>query len=102
FHYRGGAPATGDVVGNEGNYKVFKYSSGFTQPANQSVDTGAHTATVTGVTSFSDWILAEPAAVFPSLGNYTDTAVSIGGNTTITPDAAPTNTTTITAQTSTK
>jgi CSLREA domain-containing protein len=63
FHYRGGAPAAGDVLGNEGLYKVFKYGGSFTQPPNQSVNAGAHTAIVTGVNSFSDWTLAESIAV---------------------------------------
>ncbi len=63
FHYRGLAPPTGDVVGNEANYVVFKYNGSFSQPPNQSVNTTAHTATVTGVSSFSSWTLAEPAAV---------------------------------------
>jgi CSLREA domain-containing protein len=63
FKYVGGAPPTGDVVGNEGNYKVFEISGvTVTQPATQSISGGAHSATVTGVTSFSDWTLAEPAS----------------------------------------
>ena len=65
FQYRGGAPPTGDIVGNEANYKILKYDGSFTQPLNQSTDTGAHTATVTGVNSFSDWTLAEATAVAP-------------------------------------
>jgi CSLREA domain-containing protein len=63
LHYRGGAPAAGDVNGNEALYKIFKYNGSFTQPPNQSVNTSAHTATVLGVNSFSDWTLAEPTAV---------------------------------------
>jgi len=67
FQYRGSASPTGDIVGTEANYKVFKYNAGFTQPAIQSIDTGAHTATVTGVTSFSDWTLAETTAFIPKI-----------------------------------
>jgi CSLREA domain-containing protein len=63
FKYRGGAPPNGDVSGTEANYQVFKIRSGVvTVPPNQSIDTSAHTATITGVTSFSDWTLAEPPA----------------------------------------
>jgi CSLREA domain-containing protein len=67
FKYRGGNSPTGDIVGNEANYKIFKYNAGFTKVANQSIDTGAHTATVTGVTSFSDWTLAETSSVFANV-----------------------------------
>jgi CSLREA domain-containing protein len=62
FHYN-----LADVVGIEANYKIFKYSGGsFTQFNPSTLDTGAHFATLNGVNSFSDWTLAEPAAV-PSL-----------------------------------
>ncbi|MDX6443283.1 MAG: hypothetical protein QOH71_357 [Blastocatellia bacterium] len=104
FHYRGGQPTAGDVNGNEALYKIFKYSGGFTQPANQSVDTAAHTATVTGVTSFSDWTLAEPGSVNPpTLAPYTDKSISLSTDTTVAPDGnvAPTNTTSINVSTST-
>jgi CSLREA domain-containing protein len=101
FHY-----LAGDVVGTESNYKVFKYSGGvFTQPANQSVDAGTHTANVTGVSSFSDWTLAEPGSVNPpTLGDYPNTAsVELSGNTTVAPtgNVAPTNTTSIDVSTTT-
>src|SRR5205807_4761488 len=63
FHYN-----SADVVGNETNYNVFKCSGGTcTQPPNQSVDSGAHTATVTGVSSFSDWTLSEASAISPPI-----------------------------------
>jgi hypothetical protein len=96
FHYLGS-----DVVGTESNYQVIKYNGTFSTPPNQSVNTVAHTATVNSVSSFSDWTLADPASVFPVLGNYNNAAVTIGGNTTVTPDAAPTNTTSTTVSTST-
>jgi CSLREA domain-containing protein len=86
FHYRGGAPATGDVVGNEAIYKILKYNGSFTQVPNQSIDTGAHTATVTGVSSFSDWTLAEPAAIATgtlqfSATNFNDTELNSSSHT---------------------
>jgi hypothetical protein len=62
FHY-----LAADVVGTESNYQVLKYNAGFSTPPNQSVNTGAHTATVNSVNSFSDWTLAEPASVFGQL-----------------------------------
>jgi uncharacterized repeat protein (TIGR01451 family)/CSLREA domain-containing protein len=65
FKYRGDPFPTGDVVGTEANYKVFKYDGSFLEVPNQSIDTGAHTASVTGVSSFSDWTLAEPSSVGP-------------------------------------
>ena len=73
FHYN-----VSDVVGNEALYKIFKYDGSFTQVPNQSIDTSAHTATATGVSSFSDWTLAEPTAVQPGTlqfvgAPYTDT-----------------------------
>ena len=74
FHYRGGAPAAGDVIGNEASYVVFKFNGSLSQPPNQSVNTGNHTATVTGVNSFSSWTLAEPSAV----PGTTDVSLSSG------------------------
>ena len=64
FHYLAGdvnvTPPT-----TEADYKVIKITGGVpSQPAGQSVDANAHTATVNGVSSFSDWTLAAPSAVF--------------------------------------
>jgi CSLREA domain-containing protein len=71
-----------DVVGTESNYQVVKYNGTFSAPPNQSVNTTAHTATVTGVSSFSDWTLAEAPAVFGALqfsaANYNDTETNAG------------------------
>jgi uncharacterized repeat protein (TIGR01451 family)/CSLREA domain-containing protein len=103
FKYRGGAPTAGDVVGTEGNYKIFKYSGGaFTQFEPNILDTTNHTATLNGVTSFSEWTLAEVASVFPppTLGNYPNTTLTtLSKQTTITPGAAPTDTNSISAST---
>ena len=57
----------GDVVGDENNYQVFKYDGSFSIPAGQSVNTSDNLATVSGVSSFSDWTLAEPSSVFETL-----------------------------------
>jgi uncharacterized repeat protein (TIGR01451 family) len=53
-----------DIPGtaNENAFVIFKYDGSFTTPGG-TVDTGANTATINGVASFSDWTLAEPAAV---------------------------------------
>ncbi|MEN3333049.1 MAG: trimeric autotransporter adhesin [Blastocatellia bacterium] len=45
----------------EANFVIFKYDGMFTMPGG-SVNTVANTASITGVTSFSDWTLAEPNA----------------------------------------
>ena len=45
----------------EASFVIFKHDGGFTMPGG-SVNTAANTATITGVTSFSDWTLAEPGA----------------------------------------
>ena len=54
----------GDVVGTEANYKIIKYDGSVTA-FNPSVpiDTVNHTATLNGVTSFSDWTLGETTTV---------------------------------------
>jgi CSLREA domain-containing protein len=63
FHY-----LAGDVAGTEANYKIFKYSGAtFTQFTPTNLNTTSHTATLNGVSSFSDWTLAESASVFGQL-----------------------------------
>jgi len=59
FHYFGS-----DVVGTEANYKLFKYDGSFTTFSPSTLDTVNHLATLNGVSSFSDWTLADPATVF--------------------------------------
>jgi hypothetical protein len=52
-----------DIMGNEGNYQVTKIESGtVTRFPSATIDTLNNTATVAGVSSFSDWTLAEPLA----------------------------------------
>jgi CSLREA domain-containing protein len=62
FHY-----LDGDVSGTEANYKVLKHDTSFSIPVPQSVNTAANTATVNGVSSFSDWTLADPGSLFGQL-----------------------------------
>jgi DNA/RNA endonuclease G (NUC1) len=51
----------GDVPGtaNENSFSIFKYNGTLTQPGG-TVNAATHTATINGVTSFSDWTCAEP------------------------------------------
>src|SRR5205085_5868419 len=91
--------------GTEANYKIFKYDGSFTQftpDATGSNSASDHFATVNGISSFSDWTLGEASALsLPALGTYSDTSIALSGNATISPSAAPTNTTTINVATST-
>lgn len=69
-----------DIPGTatEANFFIFKYDGSFTAPGG-TVNTAANTATITGVSSFSDWTLAEPAA--PTDVNLASfTAESFSGN----------------------
>jgi hypothetical protein len=52
-----------DIPGTatESLFVIFKYDGAFTTPGG-TVNTAANTATITGVSSFSDWTLAEPGA----------------------------------------
>ncbi len=58
-----------DIPGtaNESNFSIFKYDGSLTMPGG-SVNTVANTATITGVSSFSDWTLAEPATALTATG----------------------------------
>jgi hypothetical protein len=49
------------VTANEAAFVIFKHAGSFSMPGG-SVNTGANTATINGVISFSDWTLAEPSA----------------------------------------
>lgn len=55
-------PADIPGTATEANFVIVKYDVAFTLPGG-TVDTTANTATITGVTSFSDWTLAEPSAL---------------------------------------
>lgn len=65
FNYLAGAPPSGDIVGTPASYVFFRDSGGTLTsfaPAGAPTSTSA---TINGVTSFSNWTLAEPAAVTP-------------------------------------
>jgi hypothetical protein len=59
FHYID--PTDIPITAMEANFVIHKYSGTFSQPGG-TVDTETNTATITNVTSFSDWSLAEPGA----------------------------------------
>ena len=60
FTYLDPADIPGTVT--ESSLAILKYDGAFSFPGG-SVNTAANTATITGVTSFSDWTLAEPGAL---------------------------------------
>jgi CSLREA domain-containing protein len=90
FHY-----LAADVAGVEANYKVFKYDGSFTQPPGQSVNTVAHTATVNGVSSFSDWTLDSLPTL--SIDNVSINEGSVTGTTDFTFTVTKTGSTPLTA-----
>jgi hypothetical protein len=53
----------GDVTGTESSYAIAKNSGGTLTFPGGSVNAATHIASIGGVSSFSDWTLAEPAAV---------------------------------------
>jgi predicted outer membrane repeat protein len=69
-----------DVVGNESRYKAFRIENGEAIALPTEIDTVNHTATVTGVTQFSDWTLAEmpPTAAPVSISGRIVTAAGRG------------------------
>jgi hypothetical protein len=53
----------GDVMGTEANYKVIRISGGTSVSfPSSTVNTGAHTATLNGASSFSDWTVGQVTA----------------------------------------
>src|SRR5439155_13663244 len=68
----------GDVVGTPANYVFFRNSSGVWSTLAPTGTPTSTSATINGVSSFSDWTLAETSAVTPgtlafSVANYNDT-----------------------------
>ena len=68
----------GDVVGTEANYKIVKYNGSFTQFTPTTLNTTTHVATLNGVSSFSDWTLAEPGALLSTNANLSNLTISAG------------------------
>jgi CSLREA domain-containing protein len=58
FHY-----LAGDVVGSEADYDFIRSAPALTAFTPTTIDTGAHFATLNGVSSFSDWTLGETTTV---------------------------------------
>ncbi|MBV9959844.1 MAG: VCBS repeat-containing protein, partial [Acidobacteria bacterium] len=71
-----------DIAGNESNYRLFRITGGtatnFPPPA-AVVDTSANTATINGVTDFSDWTLGEPLAPTSSTANISGHVLGSSG-----------------------
>ena len=66
-----------DVVGNESNYVIGKYDGNWSFPGG-TVNTTTNQATITGVTSFSDWSLGDQSALPVELSSFS--ASTIGSN----------------------
>jgi hypothetical protein len=66
-----------DVVGNESNYVIGKYDGNWSFPSGN-VNTTTNQATITGVTSFSDWSLGDQSALPVELSSFS--ASVIGSN----------------------
>jgi len=66
-----------DVVGNESNYVIGKYDGNWSFPGGN-VNTATNQATITGVTSFSDWSLGDQSALPVELSSFS--ASLIGSN----------------------
>ena len=90
FTYLAGAPTAGDIVGTPANYVFFKRSATNVltslPPASPPTST---TAGINGISSFSDWTLAEPGAVTPGAlafvgAPYSDSETNANHNKTIT------------------
>jgi hypothetical protein len=65
-----------DVVGTENNYVIGKYDGTWTFPGG-TINTTTNQATITGVTSFSDWSLGEQSALPVELSSF---SASVVGN----------------------
>ncbi|HEY5838171.1 MAG TPA: cadherin-like domain-containing protein, partial [Pyrinomonadaceae bacterium] len=95
FHYS--TSPTNDVVGNEANYKIFKYDGAFTQftpDATGSNSASDHFATLNNVSSFSDWTLAEaPTIIVGNDDSYStneDTSLNVAAPGVLTNDTGDT------------
>ena len=69
----------GDVIGTEANYKIFKDNGSFTQFAPTTLNTTSHFATLNGVSSFSDWTLADPTLTVNTTADTNDGACTALG-----------------------
>jgi hypothetical protein len=66
-----------DVLGDENNYVIGKYDGNWSFPGGN-VNTTTNQATITGVTSFSDWSLGDQSALPVELSSF---SASVVGNT---------------------
>jgi hypothetical protein len=72
----------GDIIaGNEANYKIYRIEeNGTAALAGGTINTTAHTATIAGVTSFSDWTLADTFAPSAASVNIAGKVTDANGN----------------------
>ena len=70
----------GDVTGTEASYAIGKYSGGEWSFPSTSLNTVAHTASTSGVSSFSDFTLGEPSALPVELTSFTRSIVGKKSN----------------------
>ncbi|MGH9874322.1 MAG: DUF4214 domain-containing protein [Pyrinomonadaceae bacterium] len=66
------------VTANENVFVIFKYNAGFTTPGG-AVNPAANTATITGVTSFSDWTLGQANAPTAAPANISGRVTTTSG-----------------------
>ncbi|MEN3331064.1 MAG: hypothetical protein V7641_429 [Blastocatellia bacterium] len=88
FHYLDPTDIPGTA--NENNFSIFKYDGSLTTPGGM-VNPAANTATITGVSSFSDWTLAETVCTYmlsPSSQTFGPTG-GMGGFSVITQSGCP-------------
>jgi len=76
----------GDVNGNEAGYQVYRVSGGVPTALGGTINTGAHTATLNGVSTFSDWTVGEAGGPPPpptlNVGDVTQSEGDPPGTTT--------------------
>jgi hypothetical protein len=65
------------ATATESSFVIFKYNGSFSMPGG-TVSPGSNQASISGVTSFSDWTLAEPAA--PTAADGSIGGITVDGN----------------------
>jgi uncharacterized delta-60 repeat protein len=66
------------ATANENGFVIFKYDGSFSMPGG-SVNTAANTASISGVTLFSDWTLAQPTAPTAAPGTISGVVTTTDG-----------------------
>jgi hypothetical protein len=81
FHYLNDPMGTNDVpaTADENSFELLRYTTVFTE-GNGTVDTSANTSTATNISEFSDWTLADTAAIFGATPTPTPTPSAVIGD----------------------